>query len=85
MQCGTFKMFFLHGSDNVIHCSTVPYIRACMTKVHLTDMFLLLTACSCACQNGGSCTSPGVCTCTIGWTGRCCETREFCVHDPAQQ
>ncbi|XP_069729783.1 epidermal growth factor-like protein 7 [Phaenicophaeus curvirostris] len=26
------------------------------------------------CQNGGSCTFPGRCTCPLGWTGRACQT-----------
>ncbi|XP_078573391.1 uncharacterized protein LOC144860148 isoform X3 [Branchiostoma floridae x Branchiostoma japonicum] len=30
--------------------------------------------CSSACQNGGACTAPGVCTCTAGFTGSRCQT-----------
>ncbi|XP_035689613.1 matrilin-2-like [Branchiostoma floridae] len=29
--------------------------------------------CSSACQNGGACTAPGVCTCTAGFTGSRCQ------------
>ena len=63
-------------------------ILPCICMHDVSDMFLyryVTAVCDCACQNGGSCTSPGVCTCDYGWTGRCCETREFCVHSPAKQ
>ena len=43
------------------------------TEGHLCNMLLSLAVCSPSCQNGGTCTSPGRCTCTRGWTGTSCE------------
>ena len=46
---------------------------------HLYVTFVLLF-CSCAaictspCQNGGSCSAPDICTCTVGWIGAQCNT-----------
>ncbi|CAF1562050.1 unnamed protein product [Adineta ricciae] len=37
-------------------------------------MFLFLAACLPVCQNGGTCNSPGSCTCTSSWTGATCTT-----------
>ena len=31
--------------------------------------------CTPVCSNGGTCSSPGVCTCTSSWTGSRCATR----------
>ena len=38
---------------------------------------MYLAQCTGGCQNGGTCTSPGVCTCTPGWTGANCEAGEI--------
>ena len=32
----------------------------------------LLAGCTPPCANGGSCISPGICSCTTGWTGERC-------------
>ncbi len=35
---------------------------------------LFLAVCSDPCQNGGTCASPGVCVCKLGYSGKRCET-----------
>ena len=46
---------------------------------HLRYLYMLndlvgLAICSQVCHNGGSCTSPGNCTCKLGWKGYDCQT-----------
>ena len=37
----------------------------------------LTAVCTPACMNSGTCTSPGVCTCTSDWSGIRCGDREL--------
>ena len=39
---------------------------------------LALAVCTPECQNGGTCSSPGVCTCAPGWEGSRCGIGNFC-------
>jgi hypothetical protein len=38
---------------------------------------MFIAVCQPACLNGGSCTAPGVCTCTSSYTGPLCNRRKF--------
>ena len=40
--------------------------------------------CTGGCQNGGTCTSPDVCTCAPGWTGSDCGTGEWNIDKLAK-
>ena len=42
----------------------------------LLHIFVAIAQCSGGCQNGGTCTSPGVCICAPGWTGTNCGVGE---------
>ena len=52
-----------------------------------TGSLFCVAVCSPSCSNGGTCGSPGVCTCVSGWTGTRCATgkavlrREICIRD----
>ena len=35
-------------------------------------IFIFIAYCSQGCYNGGTCTSPGICTCADGWKGADC-------------
>ena len=37
---------------------------------------LSVAICSGGCLNGGTCSTPGVCTCALGWTSNNCEQGE---------
>ena len=37
----------------------------------------ILAVCTPVCSNGGTCSSPGTCTCTALWTGSRCATRKY--------
>ena len=39
--------------------------------------FIYVAQCTGGCQNGGTCTSPDVCTCAPGWAGSDCRTGEI--------
>ena len=72
-----------------LFCMTLTYklaqCHAIVTVYVLICYYCNLIACDCPCQNGGTCSSPGNCACTSGWTGRCCETRESSAHIHAKQ
>ena len=38
--------------------------------------------CTPECENGGTCTSPGVCTCASGWSGSRCTDRKLTCACP---
>ena len=42
--------------------------------------FKIVAQCNVSCQNGGTCTSPDVCTCAPGWAGSDCGTGETAEH-----
>ena len=51
--------------------------NSCAYVVLLTP----LAVCTPECQNGGTCSSPGVCTCAPGWEGSRCTVGEcVCVR-----
>jgi len=46
--------------------------------------FFSLAVCERACENGGLCIAPNVCSCRTGWTGAYCETDiNECLRVPA--
>ena len=56
----------------------------------VTRNVLIAAVCSPTCKNSGTCTSPGRCHCSSGWTGSRCTTRkctcsiydfQFMLHD----
>ena len=49
----------------------VYYYYYCNNVCDMVRNFVAI--CSNSCENGGSCTSPGVCTCVGGWFGDTCE------------
>jgi len=49
-------------------------IRKCSSVYIL--YFILLAICSPSCANGGTCSRPNSCSCSRGWTGRYCTSRE---------
>ena len=67
----------------VVNCTS---INAQILKGTLRNMLLSIAVCSPSCQNGGTCTSPGSCTCTRGWTGTSCEnckpTNDYNIYIP---
>ena len=38
---------------------------------------LTVAICTPTCSNGGTCSSPGVCTCASGWNGTRCTIRKY--------
>lgn len=55
----------------------VLLVRPVSCKIHLTRMInnsSISAVCAPVCANGGTCTSPGVCSCVSGWSGTRCGT-----------
>ena len=46
------------------------------TLVSALSCYFSTAICTPVCDNGGTCTSPGVCTCATGWSGSRCKDRE---------
>ena len=44
-----------------------------------TFILFYTVLCSRPCQNGGTCTGINTCTCTMGWTGKLCESGKYVV------
>lgn len=59
---------------NIVMLSLMVYI--CTTVI--LEM-LSIGVCDPLCQNGGNCTSPGQCRCTLGWEGNHCEQGMYCI------
>ena len=45
----------------------------------------LIAICTGGCLNGGTCSSPGVCTCAPGWTGSNCEQGTYSIYYNSSQ
>ena len=57
-------------------CTTRMFYSFWMMSDRLILIVLIVAVCSPTCSNGGTCSSPGVCTCTSTWLGSRCTTRE---------
>ena len=68
----TFADAVQDGKDTIAEeVQFMEYLRYLCIYVVL---FCCLAICSQVCHNGGSCTSPGNCTCKLGWKGYDCQT-----------
>ena len=52
------------------------YLLYCM--YHVTDN-IFIAICSQGCHNGGTCRGPDICSCSSGWTGSNCTTRNYLI------
>ena len=76
----------LSGQDQTVQqvrCMTYVHIYNNNNAIHLSlplnfisSNVLYIAICVPSCSNGGTCTSPGVCRCTSGWSGSRCDDRE---------
>ena len=68
--------------DELAFLSAFHYLH--LNNIMLLNLYHLNISCTSytaictpACMNGGTCSSPGVCTCTSDWSGVRCGDREL--------
>ena len=58
----------------MLWCVYTVYILCVQTVLYVATVLSMYTAvCTPQCLNGGNCTEPGVCNCTMEWMGNHCE------------
>lgn len=60
-----------HEKKHMIIVNTV-FTPICLGKILKNICFFIAAICSPACGNGGTCKSPGICSCRDGYTGNRC-------------
>ena len=62
-------------------CLELIFSKTVLWKVFPANCSLyfvhILAVCTPVCSNGGTCSSPGTCTCTALWSGSRCATRKY--------
>ena len=59
------------------YCSVLLYIHIILQFFHtaiISFVYSTVALCTQGCYNGGTCTSPEMCSCSAGWTGNDCRT-----------
>ena len=80
----------MYLETNQRNCSDSEKLKLCLLHAinfHMALVFvgdapttsdsILGAICIPECQNGGTCTSPGICTCVAGWHGLRCEKGNY--------
>ncbi len=69
-----------HGRDTIVK---QVMLRSRITSLGYSYMYNYPTAvCDPPCKNGGTCASPGQCSCPTGWTGDQCELGSAKLYMP---
>ena len=77
----TFVMSVSNIGINVyllfVYSIITVYCTCVCTPVWCTSPLSCAAICNVPCQNGGTCSAPGNCSCTAHWEGDNCEFREY--------